>query len=69
MEIRAPLTGRYPSPAPSPTLTRIASPHAPRLPLQHGSDSVESAKKEIALWFAPGDLTTWTHPQQGWIYE
>ena len=35
----------------------------------HGSDSVESAKKEIALWFKPEELTTWSHPQQGWIYE
>jgi len=35
----------------------------------HGSDSVENAKKEIALWFKPEELTAWTLPAQGWIYE
>merc|ERR1719231_2246381 len=25
----------------------------------HGSDSVESANKEIALWFTPEELVTW----------
>jgi nucleoside-diphosphate kinase len=36
----------------------------------HGSDSVESAKKEIALWFpGKGEITSWTSAQQGWVYE
>jgi len=36
----------------------------------HGSDSVDSAKKEIALWF-PGkdEIVTWTSAQAGWVYE
>ena len=35
----------------------------------HGSDSVENAKKEIALWFKPEELTVSTHPEHGWLYE
>ncbi|KAJ2976300.1 hypothetical protein NQ176_g5035 [Zarea fungicola] len=35
----------------------------------HGSDSVENAKKEIALWFEPKDLINWTSAQFNWIYE
>lgn len=35
----------------------------------HGSDSVESAQKEIALWFAEKELVTWTPANQGWVYE
>ncbi|KAF5358179.1 hypothetical protein D9756_001870 [Leucocoprinus leucothites] len=34
----------------------------------HGSDSVESAKKEIALWFPQG-VTSWTSVFENWIYE
>eukprot|EP00735_Rhodelphis_limneticus_P001091 TRINITY_DN1164_c0_g1::TRINITY_DN1164_c0_g1_i1::g.17209::m.17209 TRINITY_DN1164_c0_g1::TRINITY_DN1164_c0_g1_i1::g.17209 ORF type:complete len:165 (+),score=64.55,sp/Q56E62/NDK1_TOBAC/75.51/4e-78,NDK/PF00334.14/2.5e-56 TRINITY_DN1164_c0_g1_i1:45-497(+) len=34
----------------------------------HGSDSVESAKKEIGLWFSEG-TTAWTPASKGWIYE
>ena len=34
----------------------------------HGSDSVESAKKEIALWFPEG-LTTWESAAAPWVYE
>ena len=30
----------------------------------HGSDSVESAKKEIALWFKPEELTNYKAAQQ-----
>lgn len=29
----------------------------------HGSDSVESAKKEIALWFKPEEVQSWTQAQ------
>ncbi|GLA72922.1 nucleoside diphosphate kinase [Aspergillus tubingensis] len=35
----------------------------------HGSDSVENAKKEIALWFSPNELQQWKHSQFDWIYE
>ena len=35
----------------------------------HGSDSVESAKKEIALWFKEGELVSWKSAQNDWIYE
>jgi nucleoside-diphosphate kinase len=35
----------------------------------HGSDAVESAKKEIALWFKDGELTSWTPAQNTWVYE
>ncbi|KAG4218439.1 hypothetical protein PC116_g33081 [Phytophthora cactorum] len=35
----------------------------------HGSDSVENAKKEIALWFNEGDLVSWESAQAKWIYE
>ena len=35
----------------------------------HGSDSVESAKKEIALWFTPSEIIKWTSAQAAWVYE
>merc|ERR1712149_154507 len=35
----------------------------------HGSDAVESAKKEIALWFSPSELNDWKSCEQSWIYE
>ncbi|KAI0143723.1 nucleoside diphosphate kinase [Xylariaceae sp. FL1272] len=35
----------------------------------HGSDSVESAKKEIALWFKDGEVVSWKSAQASWIYE
>ena len=35
----------------------------------HGSDSVASADKEIALWFKPEELVEWTPTEQQWIYE
>ncbi|XP_072171630.1 nucleoside diphosphate kinase B-like [Diadema setosum] len=35
----------------------------------HGSDSVETAKKEIALWFKPEEVFDWTLPTHGSIYE
>ncbi|KAH7429283.1 hypothetical protein KP509_09G039900 [Ceratopteris richardii] len=34
----------------------------------HGSDSVESAQKEIALWFPEG-ITEWRSCAHDWIYE
>ena len=35
----------------------------------HGSDSVENAKKEIALWFKEGEVQSWKSAQNDWIYE
>ncbi|KAK3685000.1 nucleoside diphosphate kinase [Podospora appendiculata] len=35
----------------------------------HGSDSVENAQKEIALWFKEGEVVSWKSAQQAWIYE
>lgn len=35
----------------------------------HGSDAVESAKKEIALWFKPEELVQWKSAQASWVYE
>lgn len=35
----------------------------------HGSDSVENAKKEIALWFNEGDVISWKSAQHDWVYE
>ena len=34
----------------------------------HGSDSAESAAKEIALWFPEG-LCSWESCSASWIYE
>ncbi len=34
----------------------------------HGSDSVESARKEIALWFPEGPVA-WSSSLHPWIYE
>ncbi|KAK4104002.1 nucleoside diphosphate kinase [Parathielavia hyrcaniae] len=35
----------------------------------HGSDSVESANNEIALWFKDEDLVSWESAQKSWLYE
>lgn len=35
----------------------------------HGSDSVESANKEIALWFKPEELVKYQASQYSWVYE
>ncbi|XP_017775726.1 PREDICTED: nucleoside diphosphate kinase [Nicrophorus vespilloides] len=35
----------------------------------HGSDAVESAKKEIDLWFTEKELVGWTPAQKTWVYE
>jgi Nucleoside diphosphate kinase len=34
----------------------------------HGSDSVESAEKEIALWFPEG-ISEWNSCSSPWVYE
>jgi nucleoside-diphosphate kinase len=35
----------------------------------HGSDAVESAQKEIALWFKPEELCGWASHSESWVYE
>ncbi|XP_072163144.1 nucleoside diphosphate kinase B-like [Diadema setosum] len=35
----------------------------------HGSDSVETASREIDLWFKQGEVVDWTLPTHGSIYE
>lgn len=35
----------------------------------HGSDSVESANHEIALWFDKNELVNWESAMYTWIYE
>jgi nucleoside-diphosphate kinase len=37
--------------------------------LIHGSDSPESAKSELALWFRPEELVDWTPAGQVWTYD
>merc|ERR1712063_155029 len=35
----------------------------------HGSDAVETAEREINLWFKEGELSSWTANRNGDIYE
>jgi nucleoside-diphosphate kinase len=35
----------------------------------HGSDAVETAQREIALWFKPEELASWQPAASSWIYE
>ena len=35
----------------------------------HGSDSVETAQREIALWFKSEELVDWSINDVKWIYE
>jgi len=35
----------------------------------HGSDAVESAQKEIALWFDKAEIQSWKSAQHDWVYE
>lgn len=35
----------------------------------HGSDAVESAQNEIALWFKDHELAQWKPASHEWIYE
>ena len=35
----------------------------------HGSDSVESAKHEINLWFSEGEICHYSANSAPWIYE
>ena len=35
----------------------------------HGSNSVETAKKGIALWFKEGELNNYCCANNSWVYE
>ncbi|MDT0746805.1 nucleoside-diphosphate kinase [Staphylococcus chromogenes] len=35
----------------------------------HGSDSVESAEREINLWFKPEEISNYQSPDEVWLYE
>jgi len=35
----------------------------------HGSDAVDSAKKEIDLWFTEKELIDWKPAAEAWVYE
>lgn len=37
--------------------------------LVHGSDSPESAERELAIWFGDGELVDYTRDSQKWIGE
>ena len=37
--------------------------------LVHGSDSVESGRREIALFFSEDELLPWDRDTDRWIYE
>ena len=37
--------------------------------LIHGSDAVETAQREIALWFQETEMTSWDACTKDWIYE
>ncbi|MCM1981384.1 nucleoside-diphosphate kinase [Lyngbya confervoides] len=35
----------------------------------HGSDAVETAQREISLWFQDNELANWSPTLSSWIYE
>ncbi|MDY6785701.1 MAG: nucleoside-diphosphate kinase [Cyanobacteriota bacterium] len=37
--------------------------------LIHGSDAIETAQREIQLWFGEGELTSWEPCAKTWLYE
>jgi nucleoside-diphosphate kinase len=37
--------------------------------LIHGSDALETAQQEIALWFQPSEIAGWEPAAKGWLYE
>lgn len=37
--------------------------------LIHGSDALETAQREIALWFKDEELVSWQPSAQPWLYE
>jgi nucleoside-diphosphate kinase len=37
--------------------------------LTHASDSPENGEKEVALWFLPSELVSWSRDTDRWIFE
>jgi nucleoside-diphosphate kinase len=37
--------------------------------VMHGSDSTDSAIKEITFWFKDGEVVDWKRAGHEWIYE
>lgn len=37
--------------------------------LIHGSDAIETAQREIALWFTEEELVSWESHTKPWLYE
>ncbi len=37
--------------------------------LVHGSDSLEAAEREIAIWFEPHELLSWDRAAERWLHE
>jgi nucleoside-diphosphate kinase len=37
--------------------------------LIHGSDAIETARNEVALWFKNEELIDWEPVRQSWLYE
>lgn len=37
--------------------------------LVHASDSVESAAREVGLFFSPGEIIEWARESDGWVFE
>jgi nucleoside-diphosphate kinase len=37
--------------------------------LIHGSDAIETAQREISLWFATEELVSWEPNAKPWLYE
>jgi nucleoside-diphosphate kinase len=37
--------------------------------LIHGSDAIETAQTEIALWFSNDELVSWESANKAWLYE
>jgi nucleoside-diphosphate kinase len=37
--------------------------------ITHASDSPENGSQEVALWFGPEELVSWTRDTDRWIFE
>jgi nucleoside-diphosphate kinase len=37
--------------------------------LTHASDTPENGEKEVALWFKPDELVSWSRDSDSWIFE
>jgi nucleoside-diphosphate kinase len=37
--------------------------------LVHASDGLETAKREVALWFTDAELSSWSRDTDRWIFE